>query len=63
MTNKMLSDWRLRIKFAEDTSALEITSSNSISFLNMAVSRIHNFAVAHNVKPNPIKKHVNAKVN
>ena len=29
MTNKLLSDWRLRIKFVDDTTALEIVPRNS----------------------------------
>ena len=39
----------------DDTSALEIIPRNSKSFLNTAVSDVHNFAVAHNMKLNPIK--------
>ena len=31
MTNKLLSDWRLRIKYVDDTSALEPISRNSPS--------------------------------
>ena len=52
MTNKLLSDWRLRIKFVDDTSAFEIISRNSISFLNTAV---FDFTIAHNMKLNPTK--------
>ena len=59
MTNKMLSDWRLRIKFVDDTSALEIIPTNSISLLNTAVSDIHKFAVAHNMKQNVMKCFLN----
>ena len=54
-TIKLLSDWRLRIKFVDDASALEIIPRNSISFLNTAISDVHHFAVAHNMKLNPIK--------
>ena len=45
----------VRIKFGDDTSALEIIPRNSVSVLNTAVSDIHNFAVARNMKLNPIK--------
>ena len=55
MTNKLISVWHLRIKFVDDTSALEIIPRNSISLLNYTVSDIHNFSVAHNMKLNPIK--------
>ena len=55
MTNKLLSDWRLRIKYVDDTSALEITPSNSPSLLNAVASDIHNFAIAHNMRLNPTK--------
>ena len=33
MTNKLLSDWRLRIKYVDDTSALEIIPRNSLAYL------------------------------
>ena len=55
MTNRLLSDWHLRIKFVDDTSALEIIARNSISLLKCAASDIHNFAKAHNMKLNPTK--------
>jgi hypothetical protein len=47
MTNSLLANWRLRIKFVDDTSALEIIPRNSISLLNFAVSDIHEFADEH----------------
>ena len=53
MTNRLLSDWHLCIRFVDDTSALEIIPRNSISFLDCAASDIHNFAIAHNMKLNP----------
>ena len=53
-TNKMLSDWRLSIKFVDDTSALEIIPRNSISLLNNAVSDINNSAVAHKKRRNVV---------
>ena len=55
ITNNLLSEWNLRIKFVDDTSALEIIPRNSISLLNYAASDIHNFAMNHNMKLNPIK--------
>lgn len=55
ITNKLLYDWCLRMKCVDDTSALETTPWKSISLLNTAVSDEHNFAVAHNMKLNPIK--------
>ena len=55
MTNKLLSDWRLRIKYVDDTSALEIIPRNSTSLLNIVASDIHNFAMTHNMRLNPAK--------
>ena len=55
MTNKLLSDWRLRIKFVDDTSAFEIIPRNSISLLNTAVFDAQDFTIAHNMKLNPTK--------
>ena len=55
MTNKLLSDWRLRIKFFDDTSALEIIPRNSTSLLNIVASDIHSFAMIHNMRLNPTK--------
>ena len=55
MTNKLLSDWRLRIKYVDDTSALEIIPRNSPSLLNVVASDIHNFAIAHNMRLHPTK--------
>ena len=60
MTNKLLSDWHLRIKFVADTTALEIIPRNSISFLSvfsmsLTASDIHNFAISLNMEHNPAK--------
>ena len=55
MTNKLLSDWPLHIKFVDDTSALEIIPRNSTSLLNIVASDIHNFAATHNRRLNPVK--------
>ena len=43
MTNRLLSNWHLGIKFVDETSALEIIPRNSLSYLNIAVNDIHNF--------------------
>ena len=55
MTNKLLRDWHLRIKFVDDTTALEILPRNGISLLNVAVNDIHKFSIEHNMKLNPKK--------
>ena len=55
MTNNILADWHPRVKFVDDTSAIEMLPKNSISLLNSAVSDLHNFSVDHNMRLNPIK--------
>ena len=55
MTNNLLRDWHLRIKFVDDTTALEILPRNGISLLNVAVNDIHKFSVEHNMKLNAKK--------
>ena len=55
MTNGLIADWPLRIKFVDDTSALEILPRNSISLLNYVATDIHEFASSHNMKLNPGK--------
>jgi len=55
MTNDLLRNWHLRIKFVDDTSALEILPRNGVSFLNHAVSDIHQFSSEHNMNLNPKK--------
>ena len=55
MTNNLLADWHLRVKFVDDTSAIEILPRNSISLLNSIVSDIHKFSMDHNMRLNPIK--------
>lgn len=39
----------------EDTTALEILPRNGVSFLNHAVSNIHQFSSEHNMRLNPKK--------
>ena len=55
MTNNLLHDWHLRIKFVDDTTTLEILPRNGISLLNVAVNDIHKFSIEHNMKLNPKK--------
>ena len=55
MTNRLLSDWWLSIKYVDDTSALEIIPRNSPSVLNVVASDGHNFATARNTRLNPTK--------
>ena len=55
MTNDLIIDWPLRIKFVDDTTALEIIPRNSISLLNQVATDIHEFASTHNMKLNPGK--------
>ena len=54
MTNNLLRDWHLRIKFVDDTTALEILR-NGINLLNVAVNDIHKFSIEHYMKLNPKK--------
>ena len=55
MTTNLLADWHLRVKFVDDTSAIEILLRNSISLLNSIVSDIHKFSMDHNMRLNSIK--------
>ena len=55
MTNNLLRDWYLTIKFVDDTTALEILPRNGISLLNVAVNDIHKFSIEHNMRLNPKK--------
>ena len=55
ITNRLLSDWKLHIKFVDDTSAIEILPRNTISLLNPAASDIQQFAMDHNMRLNPPK--------
>ena len=53
MTNNLLCEWHLRIKFVDDTTALEIQPRNGISLLNVAVNDIHKFFfIKYNMKLN-----------
>ena len=55
MTNNLLRDWHFRIKFVDDTTALEILPRNGISLLNVAVNDIHKFSKERHMKLNPKK--------
>ena len=55
MTNNILREWHLRIKFVDDTTALEILPRNGISLLNVTINDIHKFSIEHNMKLNPKK--------
>ena len=55
MANRLLSDWKLPIKFVDDTSAIEILPRNSISLLSSAATDIHRFTIDHNMRLNPPK--------
>ena len=55
MTKNLLANWHLRVKFVDDTSAIEILPRSSISLLNSIVSDIHKFSMDHNTRLNPIK--------
>ena len=53
MTNNLLADWPLRVKFVDDTSAIEILPRNSISLLNSILSDIHKLSMNYNMRLNP----------
>ena len=55
MTNDLIIDWPLRIKFVGDTTTLEIIPRNSISLLNHVATDMHELASTHYVKLNPGK--------
>ena len=45
MTNNLLRSWNLRIKFVDETTALEIIPRNSASLLNFVTNDIYAFSV------------------
>ena len=56
MTNDLIVDCMpLRIKFVDDTTALEIIPRNSISLLNHVATDVHEFSSTQNMKLNPGK--------
>ena len=52
MTNDLLLDWNLRIKFVNNTTAFEIIPRDSISLLDLSANIINDFVVSHNMKRN-----------
>ena len=55
MTNELLIDWKLRTKFVDDPTALEIIPRNSISLMNIVAENINDFAEKNRMKLNPKK--------
>jgi hypothetical protein len=55
MTNELLTEWRLRTKFVDGTTALEIIPRNSTSLTNIVADNINDFAENNHMKLNPKK--------
>ena len=55
MTNYLLKDWKLKIKFVDDTTPFEILPRNSMSLLNFPDNDTQYFSESHNMKLNPPK--------
>ena len=55
MANDLLKDWKLKIKFVDDTTTFEILPRNSMSLLNFAANDTQYFSESHNMKLNPPK--------
>ena len=55
MTNELLIEWRLRTKFVDDTTALEIIPRNSMSLTNIVADKVNDFAESNHMKLNPKK--------
>ena len=55
MTNDLLKDWKLKIKFVDDTTPFEILPRNSMSLLNFDFNYTQYFSESHNMKLNPPK--------
>ena len=55
LVNSLLSNWQGRIKFVDDTSALEIVPRCSPSLLPVVVDEVNNFATDRGMKLNPKK--------
>lgn len=51
MTNNLLKEWNMRIKFVDhdDTTAVEILPRNSFSLLNLVANDIFEFSSDHNM--------------
>ena len=59
MTNNLLRSWNLRIKFVDDTTALEIIPRNSTSLLNFVTNDIYASSEDHRMKLNPKEMLIN----
>ena len=55
MTNELLIEWRLRTKFVDDTTALEIIPRNSVCLTNTVADNVIDFAESNHMKLNPKK--------
>ena len=55
MINKLLINWHMRTKYADDTTAFEIIPRNSFSMLVVVVREIHDYCIEHKMKLNPKK--------
>jgi hypothetical protein len=55
MTNELLTEWRLRTKFVDGTTALEIIPRNSMSLTNIVAYNVNDFAESNDMKLNPNK--------
>lgn len=51
MTNNLLKEWNMRIKFVDhdDTTAVEMLPRNSSSLLNLVANDIFDFSSDHNM--------------
>jgi hypothetical protein len=55
VTNELLTEWRPRTKFVDDTTALEIIPRNSTSLTNIVADNVNDFAESDYMKLNPKK--------
>ena len=55
MVNDLVNDWRLRAKFVDDLTLLEVIPRNSPSVMSHIVSDVQEFASNNNMQLNPIK--------
>ena len=55
MINKLLINWHMRTKYADDTTAFEIIP-NSFSMLVVVIREIHDYWIEHKMKLNPKKR-------
>ena len=56
MINKLLRDWRSRLKYVDDITVFEVIPRNSSSLLDFAVRPdIHHNCIKHSMRLNPKK--------